>query len=247
MDIHLKLGHTKGDLLTDPYTYQRLIGKLIYLTITRPDITFPVHVLSQYMQSPTTVHMQAGKRILRYLLSNPGQGILLASSSAAQVQAYCDSDWASCPNTRRSTTGFCIFLGHSPVSWKSKKQNIVARSTAEAEYRAMALTACEITWITALLQDMGLTNLPPTVLQCDNMAAISIAANPVLHERTKHVEIDCHYIRDKVQSGAIVTHYVPSHSQIADVLTKPLSVKQHYSLLHKLGASVKTSAQLEGE
>ncbi|WOG89729.1 hypothetical protein DCAR_0208967 [Daucus carota subsp. sativus] len=165
MDIHEKLTPTSGLLLTDPHPYQRLLGKLIYLTVTRPDITFSVHVLSQFMHSPTSDHMKAATRVLRYLAGNPAQGILLASSSAVQVQAFCDSDWASCPITRRSTTGFCILLGNSPISWKSKKQTVVARSSAEAEYRAMALTTCEITWISALLKDMGLTDLPPTILQ----------------------------------------------------------------------------------
>lgn len=111
----------------------------------------------------------------------------------------------------------------------------------------MALTACEITWLSALLKDMGLKDLPPAVLQCDNMAAISIAANPVLHERTKHVEIDCHFIREKINSGLINTHYVPSHSQLADIMTKTLQVKQHNKLLIKLGASGSPSAPLEGE
>lgn len=150
MDIHDKLTPDAGTLLHDPRPYQRLLGKLIYLTVTRPDITFSVHILSQFMQSPTTVHMQAATRVLRYLAGNPGQGILLASSSAIQVQAYCDSDWASCPVTKRSTTGFCILLGQSPISWKSKKQTVVGISSAEDEYRAMALTTCEITWISAL-------------------------------------------------------------------------------------------------
>lgn len=247
MDCHLKLHPDKGEPLVDPHPYQQLLGKLIYLNVTRPDITFPVHVLSQYMHKPTNVHMQAAKRVLRYLVNNPSQGILLANSSSAQVHAYCDSDWASCPATRLSTSGFCILLGSSPISWKSKKQSVVARSTAEAEYKAMALTACEITWIAALLKDMGLQNLPPTLLKCDNLAAFSIAANPVLHERTKHIEIDCHFIRDKINSGSIVTHYVPSHAQLADIMTKTLPVKQHMNLLHKLGASSSSAAPLEGE
>jgi len=145
MDAHLKLTPDKGDPLPDPHTYQRLLGRLIYLTLTRPDITFTVHILTQYMQAPTTAHMQAAKRLLRYLVASPGQGVLLASSSAAPLTAYCDSDWASCPTSRRSTTGYCIMLGKSPVSWKSKKQGVVARSSAEAEYGAMALTSCEVT------------------------------------------------------------------------------------------------------
>lgn len=179
-------------------------------------------------------------------MSNPAQGILLTSASSAVIQAYSDSDWANCPVTRRSTSGFCLLLGNSPVSWKFKKQNVVARSTVEAEYRAMALTACEITWLTALLKDMGLSNLPPATLNCDNQAALSIAANPIMHERTKHIEVDCHFVRDKVKSGDIQTAHVPSQSQLADLLTKPLSVKQHYFLLDKLGAA-NTPAQLEGE
>lgn len=247
MDVHTKLMPATGNLLTDPVHYQRLIGKLIYLSVTRPDINFSVNVLSQFMQQPSTAHMQAAKRVLRYLLTNPGQGIILATSSAVQIKAYSDSDWASCPSTRRSTSGFCILLGSSPISWKSKKQAVVARSSAEAEYRAMSLTACEITWVTALLKDMGLKNLPPAVLNCDNMAAVQIAANPVLHERTKHIEVDCHFIRDKITAGDIITHHVPSHAQLADILTKQVSVKQHYHLLHKLGAATKFPAQLEGE
>lgn len=100
----------------------------------------------------------------------------------------------------------------------------------------MALTSCEVTWLKALLKDLGLNNLPPAILKCDNTAALSIAANPVLHERTKHVEIDCHYVRDKVTAGEITTAYVPSHAQVADILTKPLPVKQHHYLLKKFGA-----------
>lgn len=111
----------------------------------------------------------------------------------------------------------------------------------------MGLTTCEITWITALLKDMGLNDLPPTLLQCDNKAVIAIAANPVLHKRTKHIEVDCHFIRDKIASGVIATRYVPTHSQLADVMTKQLSVKQHQYLLNKLGAVSAQHAQLEGE
>ena len=247
MDSHLKLTPTKGTILSNPHPYQRLVGKLIYLTVTRPDIAFPVHVLSQYMHQPTSVHMQTARRLLRYLVANPGQGILLATSSAASLQAYSDSDWANCPVTRKSTSGFCILLGNSPISWKAKKQTVVARSTAEAEYRAMALTVCEVSWLHALLKDMGLKDIPPTVLNCDNLAALAIAANPVLHERTKQIEIDCHFIREKLKTGSMTTSHVPSTEQIADLLTKPLSVKQHHYLLHKLGASTKPPAQLVGE
>ena len=111
----------------------------------------------------------------------------------------------------------------------------------------MALASCEVTWLTQLVKDMGISELPPTLLKCDNQAAISIAANPVLHERTKHIEIDCHYVRDQINSGALQTQYVPTHAQVADLLTKPLSIKQHTYLLRKFGASVDPSSPLEGE
>lgn len=237
METHLKLTPEKGEPLADVQPYQKLLGKLIYLTVTKPDIVYDVHIFTQYMQKPTSDHMQAAKKLLRYLASNPGQGILLASKSAAQLTAYCDSDWASCAFSRKSTSCYCIMLGNSPLSWKTKKQTVVARSSAEAEYRVMALASCEITWLSTLLKDKGLSDLPSTVLNYDNQAALAIAANPVLHERTKHVEIDCHYIRDKVAAGEIVTQRVPSYAQVADVFTKKLSAKQHSYLLNKLGVT----------
>lgn len=186
------------------------------------------------MHSPTTSHMQAAKRLLRYLAGSPSQGILLASSSAAQLTACCDSDWARCPSSRRSTIGFCILLGNFPIAWKAKNNLLwpeaVARSSAKAEYRAMALTACEVTWLKFLLKDMGLTHLAPTLLTCDNQAALAIAANLVLNERTKHVEVNCHYLRNMVKSGSIIIQHVPSQEQLADVLTKILPVQQHEDL-----------------
>lgn len=120
--------------------------------------------------------MQAAIRVLRYLVGTVSQGILLASTSAAHLTAFCDSDWASCLMSKKSTTDFCILLGDSSISWKAKKQTVVARSTAEAEYRAMALTTYEVTWFHELLKYLGLHNLPPTVLCCDNKAALAIAA-----------------------------------------------------------------------
>ena len=247
MDTHEKLTATTGEPLHDPEAYQRLIGKLIYLTITRPDIAFAVHVLSKFMHKPTSSHYQAGIRVLRYLAYCPHQGILLSRQSAANLTAYCDSDWAGCATTRRSTYEFCILLGSSPLSWKSKRQSVVARSTAEAEYRSMALTVCEVMWLIQLLKDLGLKKLDPTIIKCDNQAALSIAANPVHHEKTKHVDIDCHFIRDKATDGTIQPTYVSSHDQVADVFTKILSTAQHQRLLNKLGVCSSPHSQLEGE
>ena len=234
MGSHIKLTQFAGKPLTSPDVFRRLIGKLIYLTVTRPDIAFAVQILSQFMHAPTEDHLATAKHVLRYLRSTVDLGISLSASSASSLTGYCDSDWGSCCDTRKSTTGFCILLGSSPISWKVKKQSVVARSTAEAEYRAMAITCCEIVWILALLQDLGVTGLTPVTLYCDNQAALHISANPVFHERTKHIEVDCHYIRDQLVAHRIQPAYVSSHEQVADIFTKSLPVSQHQYLLSKL-------------
>ncbi|KAM1770681.1 hypothetical protein ACFX11_045589 [Malus domestica] len=235
LDSKLKLD-LGGTPLSDISFYQRLVGKLIYLTITRPDISYSVSIASQFMHSPTIEHMNLVKRILRYLKGSVGRGILMAKNDNTQIMGYCDADWAGNAIDRKSTTGYCTFVGGNLVTWKSKKQTVIARSSAEAEYRAMAPTACELIWLKELLCDLGVFTAQPMTLFCNNQAAMHIASNPVFHERTKHIEVDCHYVREQVQSQVIQTHYVKSSDQLADILTKPLASHQFQRLLSKLGS-----------
>ncbi|CAL8077131.1 unnamed protein product [Prunus armeniaca] len=234
-EANVALMPTGSDPLKDPTRYRRLVGRLIYLTITRPEITYAVNTLSQFMHEPRMHHFETARRLLHYLKGAPGQGLLFPSHGPLHLTAYCDADWARCPFTRRSVTGYCIFLGKSLISWKSKKQVTVSRSSAEAEYRSMAATTCELTWLRYLLRDLQVEHNQPATLLCDNKAALYIAANPVYHERTKHIELDCHTVRERIQNGEIKTVHVQTKHQVADIFTKPLPAPLFQSHLGKLG------------
>lgn len=235
MDPGAKLVAGKGEGFDNPERYRRLVGKLNYLTITRPDIAFPVSVVSQFMSEPTQTHWEAAIRIVKYLKGAPGKGVLYADYGHTSVEAFSDADWAGSPSDRRSTTGFCVFVGGNLVSWKSKKQSVVARSSAESEYRAMAHVTSEIVWVHNILREVGVEVQLPVSLWCDNRAAIHITNNPVFHERTKHIEVDCHFIREKVQQGLISAVHVRSADQLADVFTKSLGKSRVEYICNKLG------------
>lgn len=142
---------------------------------------------------------------------------MLQGDSKLVLQAFTDSNWAACPNTRRSVTGSVLMLGNSPICWKSKKQHTVSRSSAEAEYRAIANAASEVVWLTRLLEDLGISNLQPNTIHCDNQSAIHIAKNPMFHEHTKHKEVDCHFTRERIVEGLVRLTYLPTKNQLADV------------------------------
>ena len=198
LETSLKLRPDSGKPITDPSLYRKLVGKLNYLTNTRPDLAYAVQFLSQFLQDPREPHWQAVMHTLRYLSKDYTKGIYLNASTALNLEAYCDSDWASCPNTRRSVSGYFILLGGSPISWKSKKQATVSLSSAETEYRSMRRVTTELAWLTRLLYEFTVPTVVPMPLKCDSQAAIYIARNPVYHERTKHIALDCHFVREKL-------------------------------------------------
>ncbi|KAK8928682.1 hypothetical protein KSP39_PZI017093 [Platanthera zijinensis] len=223
-------------LLQNPEYYRRLVRKLIFLTVTIPNISFDVGIASRYMHTPRRSHLQAVERILRYLKTAPGQGLVYkTSSSAPTLVAYSDVDYACSLDDRRSTSGLCTYLGGHLITWRSKKQAVVARSSAEAEYRAMTSVTSELTWLEGLLTDLGVKLSSPALL-CDSQTGIHIAKNPVFHERTKHIEVDCHFIREKVQMKKLDLKHVPGTEQVADILTKALPSTLFYQCLSKLGA-----------
>ena len=235
MEENHKLALATGPFVANAGQYRRLIGRLIYLTITRPDLCYAVHILSQFMQAPREEHMAAAFRVLRYVKGTPDCGVVLRVQGDLTLVGYCDSDWGACPLTRHSLTGYLMTLGGSPVSWKTKKQATVSRSSAEAEYRSMAAATSELVWLKSLLASLGIFHSQPMHLFCDSRAALHIANNPVFHERTKHIEIDCHFIRERLHSGELALSYIASKIQPADIFTKALRTRHFQYLRSKLG------------
>jgi len=234
IEPNVKLQLTEVENVKNREHYQRLVGRLIYLSHTRPDISFSVSMVSQFMHAPGPAHFEAVYRILKYLKGTPGKGLLFKPQGHLQIEAYTDADWAGSIVDRRSTSGYCSFVGGNLVTWRSKKQNVVARSSAEAEFRAVAHGICEIMWIRRLLEELKATKSSPMKLYCDNKAAISIAHNPVLHDRTKHVEVDKHFIKEKIDNGLVHMEHIPTGEQVADVFTKGLHTKPFDFLVGKL-------------
>uniref|UniRef100_A0A2N9F269 Reverse transcriptase Ty1/copia-type domain-containing protein n=1 Tax=Fagus sylvatica TaxID=28930 RepID=A0A2N9F269_FAGSY len=233
-------------ILVDATNYHSIVGALQYITLTRPDLTHAINLVCQFMHQPGASHFQAVKRILRYLQGTLDYGLRLLSQSSLSLYGFSDADWAGCLDTRRSTTGYCIYLGANCISWASKKQPTVSRSSAEAEYRSMSTTTAELTWLMYLLRDIGIRLPAPPVLFCDNTSALHLTVNPVFHARTKHIELDVHFVREKVAAGDLVTRFVPTHLQIADVFTKALSKDSFHGLRSKLGVLPPPTSSLRG-
>ena len=236
VEAGLKLCVESNQVPVDKGRYQRLVGRLMYLSHTRPDLAYALSIVSQFMHNPGEQHMNAVIRILRYLKSAPGKGVLFTKNANYQsIEAYTDADWAGDVGDRRSTSGYFTFVGGNLVTWRSKKQNVVARSSAEAEFRGLANVLCETLWLRLLLQDLGYLSEQPIQLFCDNKAACDIAHNPVQHDRTKHVEVDRFFIKEKLDRKIVKLPKIRSEDQLADILTKAVSNRVFLKFLDKLG------------
>ncbi|GKE51107.1 ribonuclease H-like domain-containing protein, partial [Tanacetum coccineum] len=206
----------------DPTLYRSLAEGLQYLTFTRPDLSYAVQHIFLYMHDPREPHLAALKRILRYVQGTLDLGLHLYASSTTSLVGYTDADWASCPSTRMSTSGYCVFLGDNLLSWSAKRQHTLSCSSAEAEYWGVANVVAETAWLRNLLCELHSPLSTATLVYCDNVSVVYMSANPIQHQRTKHIEIDIHFVRDMITVGQVRVLHVPSRFQYADIFTKGL-------------------------
>ena len=196
------------------------------------------------MSAPTSTHLAAAKRVLRYIRGTLHHGIEFTPDSLT-LFAYTDADWAGDPDDRRSTSGFLIYLGSNAITWSAKKQPTVSRSSTELEYRALAFASAELCWIRTFLKDLGIYIHDPPILWCDNVSALAIASNPVFHAKTKHIEVDFHFVRERVLHKNLVVKFISTVDQLADIFTKSLSTHRFLDLRNNLTVPVPVR-ELEG-
>jgi hypothetical protein len=233
METNEHLDLDTGGKFVDQKVYRSMIGSLLYLCASRPDIMLSVCMSARFQADPKEVHLRVVKRIMRYLVYTPKFGLWYPKGPTFDLIGYSDADWTGCKIDRKSTSGTCKFLGRSLVSWASKKQNSVALSTVEAEYIAAGHCCAQLLWMRQTLRDYGY-KLSKVPLLCDNESAICMADNPVEHSRTKHIDIRCHFLRDHQQRGDIEIAYVSTKEQLADIFTKPLDEKTFSKLRNEL-------------
>ncbi|KAI3521063.1 hypothetical protein L1887_10522 [Cichorium endivia] len=217
----------------DSSTYQSLVGSLMYLTTTRPDITFSVSLISCFMESPKLIHW--GKRILIFIKGSINHGITYTRIDDFKLKGFSDSDFGGNVDDSRSTSGYAFNIGSGVISWQTKKQNVVALSFAEAEYMSLSIAGCQDLWLWSILQELKCFQTTPTKIYCDNRSAIALTRNPVFHAKSKHIRIKYHFIRELVNNGEIEVDFCNSQDQLADTFTKALQVGNFNRLSEDLG------------
>lgn len=246
VDMKSKLAEDDGKPISDPTEYRSLAGALQYLTFTRPDISYAVQQVCLFMHDPRESHFLALKRVIRYLQGTKTMGLQLLKGQTMKLTAYTDADWAGCPSTRRSTSGYCLFLGDNLISWSAKRQPTVSRSSAEAKYKGVANAVAESCSLRNLLLEMERPLTQATIVYCDNVSAVYLSTNPVQHQRTKHIEIDIHFVREKVHMGTVRVLHIPSSLQYADIFTKGLPSTLFKKFRSSLGVMESTLRLREG-
>ena len=233
MEVNAKLSMEDTSPPINVMKYRQLVGSLIYLCNTRPDLSYVVGVLSRFSNQPRNNHWKAGMRVLRYIKGTLDYGVTYKAGSS--LTGHCDSDWAGDIDSRKSVSGYCFSLGSGIFSWISKKQPTVALSSTEAEYKAACFASCEAVWLRRILWHLGVQEEHATVLRCDNQSCMAIAKNPVFHARTKHIEIQYHYVRELIKDGIVELVYCPTAENGDDISTKALGKEQIQVHLRSLG------------
>ena len=235
LDKNCKLRADLGAKIDDVNIYRSMVGSLIYLSITRLHLSYAVGLVSQFMQQPTKPHLDCIRRILRYVKATQNYGLFHRADLDMKLERYTDADWVGSQTDRRSTSGYMFTLGSAAISCSSKKQAIVALSSTKVEYRGAAIATCEEVWIRRLLANLGQYTDGAVTIWCDNMSNIQLAKNPVFHARTKNIEVHYHFVREKVIDGEVDLLYVRTNRQVADILTKGLSIEKHTQFRDMMG------------
>jgi len=217
--------------------YQSIVGSLMYAMLcTKPDVAYTVQQLSQFASNPSSLHLQAAKRVLRYLQGTQESYLTYRrdNGGTGTIQSYSDADFAA-GEYRKSISGYIFILVGSPISWQAKKQSTIALSTAEAEYAALMHAAKEVIWLQNLLKDLGMTKYAPKVINVDNQGTIALAENPIHHARTKHLDVQLQFVRDSIENGIIELRYCPTDVMLADIMTKALTKEKHAAVCRMIG------------
>ncbi|KAJ8766885.1 hypothetical protein K2173_009229 [Erythroxylum novogranatense] len=223
-----------GDAVDKTY-YKQIVGSLMYLTATRPDMMFVVSLISRYMENPTQFHLQVAKRVLRYLKGTTEFGIFYKKGGDNDLITYTDNDYAGDLEDRKSTSGYVFLLSSGAVSWSSKNQPVVSLSTTEAELIAAASCACQAVWLKLVLKKLDSNQNKRTIIQCDNSSTIKLSKNPVMHGRSKHIDVRFHFLRELTKAGSVELVHCATQEQVADVMTKPLKLDVFLKLRKLLG------------
>lgn len=230
-----KLHSDEGGVEVNETYFKRLVGSLMYLTSTRPDFMFIVSYISRYMAKPTELHLQAAKKALTYIKGTMNYGICYKRGEDEKLVAFTDGDYAGDVEDRKSTSGYVFLLNSGAVSWSSKKQPLVTLSTTEAEFVATGACACQAVWVRRILEKLGYEHEGSTTIMCDSSSAIKLPKNPVMHGRSKHIDVRFHFPRDLVRDGIINLDYCGTKVQVADIMTKPLKLEDFLKFRKMLG------------